>query len=172
MVLKGKINKETQIKRKKHILERNFFLSTAFAENLLEGDAQSSVTMDRHVQLASAYSLEAWCRALAGSAAPFCICQLTWDIVASNSHFLTTDWFSCCTGDKIGLDSTCRCPFSSFMLYFPIVSCIAVCLSIGDFIISSLKFDSFFKYSTFSLTLFRMAGGGGQKGLLLPVFPL
>ena len=39
-------------------VERNFFSLTVFGWNLLAGDVHSSVTMDRHVQLASAYSLE------------------------------------------------------------------------------------------------------------------
>ena len=41
------------------MLGRNLFSLTVFGGNLLEDNAHSSVTMDRHVQLASAYSLKA-----------------------------------------------------------------------------------------------------------------
>ena len=66
--------------------------------------------------------------------------------------FLWWDWLFCCNGVKIGLVSTCKCLFSSFLLDFPIVSSIAVWVSTKDFISSSLEFSSFFKYSTFSLS--------------------
>ena len=36
--------------------------------------------------------------------------------------FLWWDCLFCCNGVKIGLVSTCKCPFSSFLLDFPIVS--------------------------------------------------
>ena len=67
-------------------------------------------------------------------------CVLWWDL------------FSCCTGVKIGLGPTCKCLFSMFLLDFPIVSTIAVCVSIKGFISLSLEFSSFFKYSIFSLS--------------------
>ena len=54
-----KVNKETKVKRKKHMLERNLFSLTVFGENLLADDVHSSVAMARHVQLALSYSLEA-----------------------------------------------------------------------------------------------------------------
>ena len=66
--------------------------------------------------------------------------------------FLWWDWFSCFTGVEIGLDSTCKCPFYSFLLDLPIVPSIVVCVSIKDFTSSSLESSSFFKYSTFSLS--------------------
>ena len=47
---------------------------------------------------------------------------------------------------------TSKCPFTLFLLDFPIVSSIAVCVSIKDFICASLELSSFFKYSTFSLS--------------------
>ena len=42
------------------MLENNFFSLKVFSRTLLAYDVHSSVTMDRHVQLASAYSLEAY----------------------------------------------------------------------------------------------------------------
>ena len=41
------------------MLEKECFSLTAFGENLLAVDVHSNVTVDRHVQLASVYSLEA-----------------------------------------------------------------------------------------------------------------
>ena len=72
------------VKKKKKItpLQKN---------TLLAGDVHTSVTMDRHVQLTCAYSLDSSCnRALTRSAGPTCICLLTWGLVVQSSGFPTT----------------------------------------------------------------------------------
>ena len=50
----------------------------------------TSVETDKHVQIASAYCLEAWHRALTGQARTTCICLLSWDMLKQYSVFLTT----------------------------------------------------------------------------------
>ena len=80
-------------------VEINFFLLTVFCGN----DLHSSVKMDRHVQLASAYSIEAdriilvgtadlavYRIIVVGTAGLTCICQLTWGIVVPYPNFLTS----------------------------------------------------------------------------------
>lgn len=56
-------------------VERN--LLSVFSGNLLAGDVHSNMTMDRHDQPASTYSLEVLSRFLAGPAGPTCIYPLT-----------------------------------------------------------------------------------------------
>ena len=50
---------------------------TVFSGNLLAGDVHSNMTMDRHDQPASTYSLEVLSRFLAGPAGPTCIYPFT-----------------------------------------------------------------------------------------------